>query len=78
MGLSLDAMPHYELDLDGTTRHERGRTPEDAVRRALALGDEARVALGEAEGGTQWTDVRVDGVPRGRLRPRDRMRFRRD
>lgn len=72
------AMPQFELDTDGAARLVRGRSADDAVRRALALPEAARVEFGEPEGGTQWAELRVDGAPRGRLRPRDRMRFRRD
>ena len=71
-------MPQFELDTDGAPRLARGRSPQDAARRALGLAPDARLELGEPEAGTQWAELRVDGVPAGRIRPRGRMRFRRD
>ena len=72
-------MPQYELDADdGATRQVRGRSPEDAVRRALGPAPGAEVSVGEAELGTGWCEVRVGGAPAGRVRPRARMTFRRD
>ena len=71
-------MPQFELDTDGAFRLVRGRSDQDAARRALGLSADARVELGDPEDGTHWAELRVDGVRAGRLRPRDRMRFRRD
>ena len=71
-------MPQYELAADGATRQVRGRSPHDAVRRALGPEPDAEVTVGDAELGTGWCEVRIDGVPAGRVRARDRMRFRRD
>lgn len=71
-------MPQFELDADGATRQVRGRSADDACRRALALDADADLAVGEAALGTGWRPVVVDGAPRARVRARDRMRFRRD
>lgn len=72
-------MPQFELDVPpDAPRHVRGRSAEDAARRALGLAADAEVALGEAAQGSGWAELRVDGEVRGRLRARDRMRFRRD
>ena len=54
----------------------RGRTAADAVRRHL--GADRDPALGDPEPGTGWQIVEVEGASWGRVRPRDRMRFRRD
>ena len=70
-------MPQFEIaPASGPVAFARGRTAEDAVRRQL--GDGGAVELGEAEAGSGWREVRVGGQPWGRVRPRDRMRFRRD
>ena len=74
-------MPQYELDAvgpDRVTDLRRGRTPEGAVRTALGVGDDVAVEVGPAEGAEGWRAVRVDGVASGRIRPHQRMRFRRD
>lgn len=79
-------MPQYELDpaasssqsADGASRLIRGRSPEDAVRRALSLDAGAEIEIGDAALGTGWCGVHVDGALAARLRARDRMRFRRD
>ena len=79
-------MPQFELDVtsaaagsaDAAPRLVRGRSAEDAVRRALALEGAAVVEVGEAAQGSGWSALHVDGEARGRVRPRDRMRFRRD
>ncbi len=73
-------MPQFELVPAGhPPAFVRARSPEDAVRRHLggAVGP-AGLALGDAEAGTGWQEVSLDGEPWGRLRTRDRMRFRRD
>jgi len=79
-------MPQYEIaPTSGPTVFVRARSEADAVARHLAgLDVEApgleapAVALGEPEPGSGWREVRVDGGAWGRVRPRDRMRFRRD
>ena len=74
-------MPQFELEAAGEpAAFVRARSPEDAVRRALPAepGRQPPVALADAQAGTGWQDVTVDGRPWGRVRPRDRMRFRRD
>lgn len=70
-------MPQFEIaPTSGSVTFVRARTEEDAVRRHL--GEESEVELGEAAPGTGWREVRVAGGVWGRVRPRDRMRFRRD
>ncbi len=70
-------MPQFELaPTSGPVTFARARSAEDAVRRQLAVDD--AVEIGEAEAGSGWQEVRVGGQPWGRVRPRDRMRFRRD
>ena len=70
-------MPQFELaPASGAPAFVRARSAADAVRRHL--GDVTEVEVGEAEAGTGWSEVTVASVPWGRVRPRDRMRFRRD
>lgn len=74
-------MPQYELEGVGPARFtglERGRTAEDAARRAGTIPDDQPVEVGEPEGPQSWQAVAVGGVPAGRLRLHQRMRFRRD
>jgi hypothetical protein len=74
-------MPQYELDdvgPDGFSGRTRGRTPDEAVRRALALPADADVTLDEKADLKGWQAVRIDGVPAGRVRLHQRMQFRRD
>lgn len=74
-------MPQYELDdvgPDQFTGRMRGRTPEEAVRRALDLSEDAEVDVDENADLRGWQAVRIDGVPAGRVRPHQRMQFRRD
>lgn len=73
-------MPQFELaPADQPSVFVRARSPEDAVTRHLNLQrGPAAVVLADAEAGTGWQDVSVDGKPWGQVRPRDRMRFRRD
>ena len=74
----MPAMPQFEIaPASGPVAFVRARTDADAVARHLGDAPEA-VALGEAEAGTGWREVRVGGQPWGRVRPRDRMRVRRD
>ena len=68
-------MPQFEVQpADQPARFVRARSPEDAVRQLDADAD----ALGDPEDGTGWRSVTQGGEPWGRVRPRDRMRFRRD
>lgn len=71
-------MPQFEIaPAAGPVVFVRARSEADAVARHL--GPEAGpLDLGEAAPGEGWRDVRVGGQPWGRVRPRDRMRFRRD
>ena len=75
-------MPQFEVVRAGRPpAFVRATDAEDAVRRHADLPagpDRQPVALAEPEAGTGWQDVTVDGVMWGRVRPRDRMRFRRD
>ena len=74
-------MPQYELDGVGPDRfvgRARGRTPEEAVRRALPLADTSVLTLAEAEDLHGWRDIQIDGETAGRIRLHQRMQFRRD
>lgn len=74
-------MPQYELDNVGDGRFSgqmRGRTPEEAVRRALDLAAEVDVAVADNADLKGWQAVRIDGAETGRIRPHQRMQFRRD
>lgn len=76
-------MPQFEVAFaSGPPVFVRARDPEDAVRRAVteAAGAAVNAALevGDPEAGTGWMEVSHDGESWGRVRPRDRMRFRRD
>ncbi len=56
----------------------RGRTPDEAIRRATDVPDAVEIAV-EAEADVHgWQTVLFDGAPMGRVRPHQRMRFRRD
>ena len=68
-------MPQFEVQpVDQPARFVRARSPEDAARQLGA----ADAALGDPEDGTGWRSVTHGGETWGRVRPRDRMRFRRD
>ena len=74
-------MPQYELDHVGPAGYEgrvRGRTPEEAVRRATGLADEAAVIVSDDADLHGWQEVHIDGEPAGRVRLHQRMQFRRD
>lgn len=72
-------MPQYEVEsAPEPARMVRARTPANAIRQSAGLPDDARVEVGEPEAGSGWCAVTVEGEPWGRVRPRDRMRFRRD
>ena len=70
-------MPQFEIQPAAAAAPERvrARDAEGAVR---AAAGEGRVELGEAALGSGWREARVGGEPWGRVRPVDRMRFRRD
>ena len=69
-------MPQFEVEpQDQPAVSVRARSEADAVARQS--GADA-VELGDPEPGSGWRTVSVDGRPWGRVRPRDRMRFRRD
>ena len=71
-------MPQFEVEpRDQPALFVRARTGADAVARHLGADAEA-VQVGEPEPGAGWCDVTVGGEAWGRVRPRDRMRFRRD
>ena len=74
-------MPQYEVELSRPTRirtRQRGLDPADAVRQAADLPADAQVAV-EAEADLKgWSAVTVEGEAAGRVRPHQRMRFRRD
>ena len=68
-------MPQYEVEpRDRPAVFVRARSDHDAAERQSG----AAVALGEPEPGSGWREVRAGGEVWGRVRPRDRMRFRRD
>ena len=74
-------MPQYELDQvgpDGFSGRTRGRTAEEAVRRALDLPTDAEVDVSDAADLKGWQAVRIDGAAAGRVRLHQRMQFRRD
>ena len=74
-------MPQYELDDVGPETVSglyRGRSPEEAVRRATALAPEAAVDVGSEADLQGWQAVHIDGEPAGRVRLHQRMQFRRD
>ena len=72
-------MPQYEFESasDSAALH-RGRTPADAVARALGV-DRAAVDVSDEADAQGWQAVTVSGEPAGRVRDHAaRMRFRRD
>jgi len=73
-------VPQYELDRTGAEAGAlvRGRSPEDAVRRAAEVPDATAVEVDAPEGVEGWQAVRVGGEAAGRIRAHQRMRFRRD
>jgi hypothetical protein len=74
-------MPQYELENvgpDGFSGRTRGRTPDEAVRRALGLAAEDDVSVADDADLQGWQTVRIDGEEAGRIRPHQRMQFRRD
>jgi len=74
-------MPQYELDNVGASKYSgrtRGRTPEEAVRRALDLPADADISVSDAADVKGWQAVRIGGAEAGQIRPHQRMQFRRD
>jgi hypothetical protein len=74
-------MPQFELDGVGARRLSglyRGIDIVDAVRRALDAQAEAAIDVAAPDGVAAWQDVTINGVPAGRARLHQRMRFRRD
>ncbi|MEO0557152.1 MAG: hypothetical protein AAF170_03095 [Bacteroidota bacterium] len=68
-------MPQFEVQpADQSSRFVRARSMEDVLRQ-LELVDGV---VGEPEAGSGWCAVMVGEELWGRIRPRDRMRFRRD
>ena len=77
-------MPQFEIETAaapgpsaGPPALTRGRTPEEAFRQAAGVPDTAALELDPADR-EGWHVARVDGVEAGRVRPHQRMRFRRD
>ncbi|MEM8600718.1 MAG: hypothetical protein AAGF99_12425 [Bacteroidota bacterium] len=71
-------MPQYEVEPNGEAIvRTRGRDARDAAGRVLALSEDATVEVGapDLQG---WCAVHLDGAEVARLRPSQRMRFRRD
>jgi len=74
-------MPQFELDAVGPESVSglfRGRTPEEAIRRAGGVDDEVPVVVVSEEDVQGWQQVEIDSTPAGRVRLHQRMRFRRD
>ena len=73
-------MPQYEFrsaESDGSAL-QRGRSPADAVARALGV-EQDDVAVSEEPDAQGWQAVTVGGQAAGRIRDHAaRMRFRRD
>ncbi len=78
-------MPQFEIEdianLKGIDR-VRALSTEHAVRQWLNLPDDVPVELGRPDSAMEqlegWQTIRVEGVEKGRVRPHQRMRFRRD
>jgi hypothetical protein len=74
-------MPQFELDhvgRDGLSGLFRGRGPEEAVRRATGITEDAPIRVEDEPDLQGWREVYIDGQPAGRVRLHQRMRFRRD
>jgi hypothetical protein len=71
-------MPQFEIEpTDQSSTFVRARTDVEAVTRHLRVSVD-ELTLGDAEAGSGWRTLSVRGTLWGRIRPRDRMRFRRD
>ena len=73
-------MPQYEFESASASAAalHRGRTPADAVARALGV-DRSAVDVSEDADEQGWQAVTVQSEPAGRVRDHAaRMRFRRD
>jgi hypothetical protein len=74
-------MPQFELEVLSPRPAiglYRGRSPDDAVRMAAGLDDSVRIEVAAQEDVQGWREITVDGLPAGRVRLHQRMRFRRD
>jgi hypothetical protein len=78
-------MPQFELrksESGGDVERLRARSPEEAVRRWLDIPADEAVTFEKVptplEALEGWSIIRVAGRARGRIRPHQRMRFRRD
>ena len=75
-------MPQFEVQHGARAAvFVRARGPEDAVAKTVGASgpdESGAVDVGPPAPGTGWRPVTVDGEPWGRVRARDRMRFRRD
>lgn len=75
-------MPQFEMEEVGLDRRftelARGLSPEDAIRRALDLDASVVVDVETTADLHGWQKVQIDGRAAGRIRPHQRMRFRRD
>lgn len=69
-------MPQFEVEPQSLpSSFVRARSDADAARRQSGRDD---VEVGDPEPGSGWRMVWAGGEVWGRVRPRDRMRFRRD
>jgi len=78
-------MPQFELQQSTSNDNIdriRARDPESAIREWLGLADDEEVTLEKGQSAMEqlegWQVIRVGGVVKGRVRPHQRMRFRRD
>jgi len=74
-------MPQFELENVGPekiSRLVRGRSAEEAIRRGGGIPENAEMTIDEHTDVQRWQDVVLDGEVSGRVRPHQRMRFRRD
>ena len=74
-------MPQFELAQVGPGAFSglvRGRTPEEAVRQATGMPPDAELQVSPEADVQGWQAVTMEGEPSGRVRPHQRMRFRRD
>lgn len=77
-------MPQFELTDTGggAVGRVRARDPEEAVRAWLGLEEGIEVSLEDPPAAMDalegWRIIRVKGEELGRIRPHQRMRFRRD
>ena len=77
----LNSMPQFELENVGPekiSRLVRGRSVEEAIRRGGGIPENAEMTIDEHSDVQRWQEVVLDGEVSGRVRPHQRMRFRRD